>query len=141
MPDYHESTLSGQAWQRCQQIVIDNSRGAVPTVRFDEERVLALDDGSEIRRPLGSLTLDYEPGRVIPLRDPLSGETTGASLSMGEVYRVLYSAYLDAALARDAAQHPTLDPFAEDDQADTSDPSVPDPSADDPLAAPTEPEV
>jgi hypothetical protein len=104
MADYQESTLTGQAWQRCHQIVIDHRRGVTPTVRFDEERVVALDDGSEVRTPRGTLTLDYDPARLIPLRDPLSGEPTGETVSYAAAYQLLYSAYLDAALARDAAQ-------------------------------------
>lgn len=114
MADYQETTLTGQAWQRCRQIVIDNRRGAPPNVRFDEERILLLDDGSEAASLLGNLTLDYDPERLIPLRDPVSGELTGETLSYGAVYQVLYSAYLDAALARDAAALATTEPFGPD---------------------------
>lgn len=46
MANYTESTVTGHAWRRCNQIVIDNRRSAVPTVRFDEETVVALDGGT-----------------------------------------------------------------------------------------------
>jgi hypothetical protein len=112
MTDYRQANLTGQAWQRCRQIVIDNRRGQAPTVRFDEERVVALDDGSETAALLGTLTSDYDPERVIPLYDPATGEPvqdpetgapTGAATTYGAVYQILYSAYLHAAMARDAA--------------------------------------
>jgi hypothetical protein len=123
MADYQETTLTGQAWQRCRQIVIDNRRGAVPTVRFDEERVVALDDGSETATLLGTLTRDYDPARAIPLydpatgglvTDPATGEPIGETTTYGAVYQVLYSAYLDAALARDAAAQASADPLNPD---------------------------
>jgi len=114
MADYQETTLTGQAWQRCRQIVIDNRRGAVPTVRFDEERVVALDDGSETATLLGTLTRDYDPARAIPLYDPATGEPIGETTTYGAVYQVLYSAYLDAALARDAAAQASADPLNPD---------------------------
>lgn len=106
MPDYKQSTIGGTAWQRCHQMVIDNPRGAIPSVRFDEEEMLALADGREIKRPLGSLTLPFDPARPIPLRDPATGELTGAAASYGDAYVLLYSAYLAAAEARDATLNP-----------------------------------
>jgi hypothetical protein len=101
MSNYTESTVTGHAWRRCNQIVIDNRRSATPTVRFDEETVVALDGAAEVRAPAGVLTIDFDPSREIPLRDPQTGEPTGAVMTYAEAYAVLYSAYLDAALERD----------------------------------------
>jgi len=103
MSDYKESTVAGTAWQRCCQIVIDNPRGAVPSVRFEEEEVLALADGREIKRSLGALALPFDPAQEIPLRDPATGELTGDLTTYGAAYALLYSAYMAAAEARDAA--------------------------------------
>ena len=101
MANYTESTVTGHAWRRCNQIVIDNRRGGTPTVRFDEETVVALDGAAEVRAPVGGLTVDFAPAREIPLRDPQTGKPTGAVMTYAEAYAVLYSAYLDAALGRD----------------------------------------
>lgn len=111
-PNYNESTVSGQSWQRCHQIVIENPRTGQQVVRFDEERVLSLDGGFEIRTPAGSLPVDFDPPREIPLRDPLTGELTGDSTTYGAAYVLLYSAYLAAALERDAAAAPAEQPGA-----------------------------
>ncbi len=111
MSDYKESTVGGTTWQRCCQIVIDNPRGAVPSVRFDEEEVLALSGGREIKRPLGALVLPFDPAQAIPLRDPTTGELTGATTTYGAAYTLLYSAYMVAATARDAALAPPLNPI------------------------------
>jgi len=83
--------------------VIDNRRGGVPTVRFDEETVVALDGSAEVRSPAGALTVDFDPARTIALRDPLTGELTGETTTYAAVYALLYSAYLDAAVERDVA--------------------------------------
>ena len=106
MPDYNESTVSGHSWQRCCQVVIENPRNGVPSVRFDEEQLLALDGGTEVRTPVGTLAVPFDPATVIPLRDPATGELTGEVASYGAAYVLLYSAYLAAAEARDIAAQP-----------------------------------
>ena len=73
--DYREATLMGQSWQRCSQIVIENPHKGAPVVRFDEERVLALQTGRDVRTPSGSLALPFDPSKIIPLRDPIAAET------------------------------------------------------------------
>ena len=103
MPDYNESQISGHAWQRCHQIVIENRRNTAPSVRFDEERIVVLDGGREISTPAGSVVAAFDPDRPIPLRDPMTGELTGAMATHRDAYTLLNSAYLDAALARDVA--------------------------------------
>ena len=106
MADYKESSVTGNAWQRCKQIVIDNRRAAPPTLRFDEERVTALSDGDEVRRDLGSLTLAFDPTAIIQIRDPETGDLTGETITHAEFYAMMHSAYLSTALARDAAANP-----------------------------------
>lgn len=114
MSDYKESTVGGITWQRCCQIVIDNTRGVVPSIRFDEEEVLALADGREIKRSLGTLAMPFDPAQEIPLRNPVTGDLTGDVATYGMAYALLYSAYMAAAEARDAALAPpaTLTPGA-----------------------------
>lgn len=108
--NYSEQSIAGMAWQRCHQVVIDNPRGSAPSVRFDEERIVSIDGAPELRTALDSVVVAFDPARLIPLRDPASGELTGAAMSYAEAYALLYSAYLDAALARDAASQPaTID--------------------------------
>lgn len=106
MSTYVESTVSGQVWTRCHQIAIDNRRGSTPSVRFEEERVALLDDGDEMRKPAVGITLDFDPARPIPLRDPITGELTGESTTYGAVYAILYSAYIAAATERDERLSP-----------------------------------
>jgi hypothetical protein len=106
MADYKQSTFVGTTWQRCHQIVIDNPRRALPAARFDEEEVLLLADGKEIKRSVGSVRVPFDPAQEIPLRNPTSGALTGATATYGDAYALLYSAYIAAAEARDAALVP-----------------------------------
>ena len=112
MPDYKETTITGAAWNRCHEILVQNVRGQAPAVRFTEERIIALDDGQEIRQNLGSLDVAYDPGRLIPILDPTTGLPTGDQTTYGAAYVVLYSAYIAAAMERDAAITPPAPPDA-----------------------------
>jgi len=104
--NYNETAVTGQAWQRCYQVVIENPRGGQQLVRFDEERVLSIDGGAEVKTNVGSLAIPFDPAKEIPLRDPLTGELTGESTTYGAAYSLLYSAYIAAAAERDAANAP-----------------------------------
>ena len=107
-PNYNETTVTGQAWQRCHQVVIENPRTGQQVVRFDEERVLAMGGGTEIKAQLGSLPVVFDPAKEIPLRNPMTGELTGQTTTYGAAYALLYSAYLAAAIERDAAANTPL---------------------------------
>lgn len=106
MADYKETSVTGSSWQRCHQVVVDNRRTATPSIRFDEERITALDDGDTVRRDLGTLVVPYDAAAVVALRDPATGEVTGETMTHEEIYAILYSTYIGTALARDAAANP-----------------------------------
>ena len=107
MPNYKQSTVAGTTWKRCHQVVLDNPLGVVPTIRFDEQEVLAIDGRAvEIKRSAGSLSLPFDAAQPIALRDPDTGELTGDTSTYGAVYALVYSAYMAAADARDAALAP-----------------------------------
>jgi hypothetical protein len=107
-PNYNETTVTGQAWQRCHQVVIENPRAGQQVVRFEEERVLSMDGGAEIKTPAGGMSVVFDPAKEIPLRNPMTGELTGQTTTYGAAYALLYSAYLAAAIERDAANTPPV---------------------------------
>lgn len=110
MSDYKESSIAGTVWQRCHEIVVSNVRGAPPRVQFFEERVIALENSTEIRQALGPLEVAFDAARVIPILDPATGLPTGTTATYGEAYALLYSAYIAAALERDAQTPPPATP-------------------------------
>jgi len=102
--DYKQSTVTGESWQRCLHIEINNPSGATPSIRFDEERRIALADGTSIGTPAGSINKDFtDPSATFPLLDPSTGNPVGSVISHGEVYAVLWSLYMALAAERDAA--------------------------------------
>lgn len=102
MADYKATTVTGTQYQRCNGIYIDNTMNAVKTVRMQEELVSIL-GGQTIRQPLPGLEFAFNPDEVIALRDPVTGELTGSTITGMEVYAVLYSLYYQKAQERDAA--------------------------------------
>lgn len=104
MADYQESAVAGTFWHRFNQIHIDNTRNAIPVVTMHEERVVALADGRELREPVGVLELPCgDLSYPITLRDPASGEPTGDTVTLSEVYAIVHSLCLQEALIRDGA--------------------------------------
>lgn len=90
--------LSGESYARCHQVVVDNRLGAQPRITFAQERIAEV--GSQtLHVPLPPATMDFDPGAIIPLLDPDTGEPTGASMTQAEAYVLLYSAYVAAATA------------------------------------------
>ena len=104
MSNYKETTITGSSYTRCNQVLISNRLGAVPTVKFDEQVVVSLETGGAIINGSGSIEMPFDAAKMIPLIDPTTGASTGQSISYDAIYAMLYSAYIDAATARDAAQ-------------------------------------
>lgn len=104
MADYQASQVAGTSWHRFNQIHIDNTRNAIPVVTMTEERVVALADGRELREPVGVLELPCgDLSYPIPLRNPATGEPTGATATLGDAYAIVYSLCIQEALIRDGA--------------------------------------
>jgi hypothetical protein len=106
MADYRATTTTVESWQRCFRIVIENQRGALPRMDCLEE-VVTVTDGQEVREQVPGCAVEFSPADVVPLRDPMTGELTGQSVTQAEMYAVMYSAYRHAAAQRDAAQATT----------------------------------
>lgn len=101
---YQPSDVVGAEFTRCYQVIIDNRIDAPPVATFAEERVLVPGDGPTRRWPTGQCAAVYDPEAEIPILDPATGASTGATITMAALYGLLYSAYLHTATTRDAAQ-------------------------------------
>lgn len=102
MSDYKETQVTGKKWQRCNVVHIDNPHQAQPTVTFAEQKVAEV-DGATFQTQLGQIVLPFDPASVIELRNPVTGELTGQTTTLADVYVALYSLYSQSALERDAA--------------------------------------
>nr|QMP83775.1 MAG: hypothetical protein [Caudoviricetes sp.] len=101
MADYKETDVSGVAWQRAYQILILNPLGELPTVRYDEEQVINLND-EQIKQPVNTLGYTVDPLGIIELRDPVTLELTGETIPVALVHQALFSDYINRAQTRDA---------------------------------------
>jgi hypothetical protein len=110
MADYKETDVSGVAWQRAYQILILNPLDQLPTVRYDEEQVITLNDG-QIKQPVSTLGYTVDPLGIIELRDPETLELTGETIPVGTVHQALFSDYLNRAEIRD--NPPVVEPEPE----------------------------
>ena len=102
MPEYKEKEVSGRSYQRCAQIVVDNGYGATPRMSFSEEEILRLVDGSVVVRTVPGCAVSFDPQDVIPLLNPITGESLGQSITQAQMHTFLYSAYKHVSAKRDA---------------------------------------
>lgn len=78
---------------RCDQVHINNPIGSQPTVTFSEQEVLTLEDGRKITTVGRQLTIPADMERVIPLRNPGTGELIGSDVTGEFLYVILYSLF------------------------------------------------
>jgi hypothetical protein len=113
--NYKETNLSGVSWMRCRAVTIHNplpGMGEVdfkaqnyvgPVAYFQEEKVISI-DGAQTVADAGACRKVFNPAEAIPMLDPETGEPTGATVTQGELYVILFSLYMQTALERDGAQ-------------------------------------
>ena len=119
MADYNQQTVSGTSWQRAYQILILNPLGQAPTVRYDEEQVINLNN-EQIKQFVGNLGYTLDPLGIIELRDPETLELTGETIPVATVHVALLSDYINRALERD--NHINLVPPVVEPEAPISQP-------------------
>lgn len=102
MPDYKEQQATGRTWVRCKVVTIENPLNGTAQVTFQETQCASI-NGITSEQFAGLLGLEFKPDSSVALRDPQTGELTGQTSTHAQVYQLLYSIYMQAALERDAA--------------------------------------
>lgn len=102
MADYKQSNVLGQKWSRFGRVVIDNPRGAAPSVLCVEQEVIALGE-SEVVRDVGNLNFPFDPSLQFEIIDPISNTGTGQFANGGAAYALVYSYVMHMATERDRA--------------------------------------
>ena len=100
MGNYKESQLTVTPFTRARQIIINNPYNGNPSIEYKEERILEVEK-QVISRDMGTLSVPVLLDRVIPIRNPETGELTGDNIPMTNAYAIIYSAYWQDALLRD----------------------------------------
>lgn len=97
MADLSETAVVGNSWVRTNQIVVDNPQGGVPEITYHVERAYNFPDGV-ITKALPEIKRVFDPTKVVSIRNPLTGELTGGTITLGEVYALIYSAFYQDAI-------------------------------------------
>lgn len=102
MANYKEQIATGTTWVRCKAVTIENPLNGAARATFQETRCTSV-SGVTSEQFAGLLGLEFKPDSTVALRDPQTGELTGQTSTHAQVYQLLYSIYMQAALERDAA--------------------------------------
>ncbi len=101
MSNYKQTALTGESYQRCRLVEINNPYNKIPTVTFTEERITTLGENTLRDQPDAPIQVTFAPEKIIDIYDPLTLLPTGSTVTMGEIYVLLFSAYLCYAHVRD----------------------------------------
>lgn len=105
MSNYKQTSVVGESWVRASRVLIENPLGAPSVIRFVEDTVLNLQDGSNVTTAASSVVMeslkDDNKTESFNLLNPATGEVTGTS-TYEEVYAMLHSLYMHLANKRDA---------------------------------------
>lgn len=102
MANYNETQVTGSEYTRCKQITITNPLGQTPTVRFDEERATVLSSRTLIDQTGVVIEVPFDAAKSIDVLNPTTGLPTGTTATWGDIYALIYSAYIAEATARDS---------------------------------------
>ena len=131
MSKYNQTTTNGESWQRANKIIVDNDLGGMPSIRFQEEVVTQLADGSVTSKKLGVISESMNESNAsteFELYNPLTGEVIPqATSTYQDVQVLLYSLYMHLAISRDRGPSP-YPSWSWDEPSQTWSPPMPKPS-------------
>lgn len=94
---YNEVTLPGGivTYWRAGNISIDNTYNAIPSAQFTVEKITLIPGEEPATKFVHRVSLKLDdPMRLIPMRNPETGELTGAMMPAYGVYSLLYSMHV-----------------------------------------------
>jgi hypothetical protein len=101
---YQPSNVVGTKYTRAYRVECQNPLDGQTSITFAEQSVVNLDDGTVITKDLGNLNevlTEENTTTEFALLNPVTGESTGQSMSYGDIFTALYSLYIDLATNRD----------------------------------------
>lgn len=102
MPDYAPTTQPGATRRRIARVEGLNPLAGAPGLVFFESEVIRTGSGTErVLADTGALAVAYQPGAMVPLRDPQTDAIIG-QIAHDAIFAGLYSLGRAAQAARDA---------------------------------------
>jgi hypothetical protein len=105
MTKYREKLVTGEKWRRSFQVLCENRYQQTPYIRFDEEDIVLLEDGTIVNTFNGSrVAEEFTMEKALTefdLIDPTTDQLIGAKGKYQDVFVLLYSLYHHLANQRD----------------------------------------
>ena len=99
-PNYNSTGVSGEQWQRCFRVIIENPLGGMPSMGFCEQKAFNLGEGNTVTNDIGINYIQFDNNINVPLLDG-DGIDTGNTFTHQEVYQMINSLYMYMANLRD----------------------------------------
>lgn len=93
MPNYKQNSVTGETYQRSNQIVVDNPLGGTPRISFLEQEVITLSDGRVMQQNVPGCGIDFNAADIFPLVSPIDDTPMGVSVTHADLQVMLYSLY------------------------------------------------
>ena len=103
MMNYKESQIQGSTWTRCRAVTVINphpSTGQIAKAYFQEEKAIAFDN-TVLLSDRGSCGVGFDAEATVAMLDPQTGQPTGQTFTHADLYKMLFSLYMEAAKKRD----------------------------------------
>ncbi len=100
MSKYNQTTNEAVSWTRCCEVYISNELEQVPTIRFNEQKVVTI-GGETLKQYAQFCGHTFNPQELIQILDIETGEPTGELIPHYKLYQIIYSLYIGVAKARD----------------------------------------
>lgn len=103
MMNYQESQIQGSTWTRCRAVTVVNphaSTGEKIMAYFQEEKAIAFDN-TVLLSNRGSCGVAFDAAATVAMLDPQTGQPTGQTFTHADLYKMLFSLYMDTAKKRD----------------------------------------
>ena len=88
---FQETRVIGQKYTRFDSINVDNSLDRTPMIHISSEDIMIIDEDTKLQVGRNDYSIPFDASAVIALRNPVTDELTGATMTHAEVYAILYS--------------------------------------------------
>ena len=92
-------------YRRCNRILIEHPLNHTSAAKFSEERVVEINE-NKYTIPLydsNKIELVFEPGKEMPILDPVTLEPTGETFTHADLYQLIMSSYIFAVEEKEAS--------------------------------------
>lgn len=94
MPNYAETelTINSKPFVRAYQITINYEYNKTPAVHYHREKVIPISETDVVHQDNGVISsMCDNMAKTIAVRDPITGELTGETITRGDIMRYIYS--------------------------------------------------